>query len=176
MWTTPTGVVPGVNLARMALLAHNEWLENILADTSNRPHAAKVILSRPTSLKDACWDAAGTKYEELPTLDPAAQCNQLFPVHENVRLAAGGPIAGDILKCRLKPIDLKDYNVSFGNGEQARLRSIFPHGVCDWSKPGVNQRKLKDTWLGYPTPGKAVSLEDGSDRDDHHRGGPGHNH
>ena len=58
MWTTPSGL-PGVNLARMALLAHNEWLENILADTSNRPYAAKVIRNKPATLKDACWDAAG---------------------------------------------------------------------------------------------------------------------
>ena len=49
----------------------------------------------------------------------------------------------------------------------SRLKSIFPDGVCDWSRPGVNQRKLKDTWLGYPTPGNAVGLAEDSDRDDH---------
>lgn len=169
MWTTPTGVVPGVSLARMALLAHNEWLENILADTSDRPYAAKVLSNKPATLKDACWDAAGTKYEERPTLNPSARCNQLFPVHENVRVAAGGPLAGDILKCRLKPVNAAHYNVAFTFAELERLKEIFPQGVCDWSRPGVNQKELKDTWLAYPSPGKAVRLEDGSDRDDHDR-------
>jgi hypothetical protein len=167
MWTTPTGVVPGVNLPRMALLAHNEWLENILADDSHRSYAAKVIHNKPATLKDACWDATGAKYEELPTLDLSAICNQLFPVHENVRIAAGGPIAGDILKCRLKPIRFDEYAVAFTDAEKARLRAIFPRGVCDWSRPGVNQRPLLDTWLAYPRAGKAVRLESSSDRDGH---------
>ena len=167
MWTTPTGAVPGVNLARMALLAHNEWLENILADTSDRPHPAKVISNKPATLKDACWDAAGTKYEELPTLDPSAQCNQLFPVHSNVRVAAGGPLAGDILKCRLKPVEAADYDLAFTSAELARLEAIFPDGVCDWSRPGAGQMKLKDSWLAFPKAGKAVRLGDGDDDDGH---------
>jgi hypothetical protein len=166
MWTTPTGTVPGVNLASMALLAHNQWLENILADTSDRPYAAKVIRNKPAALKDACWDSAGTKYEELPTLDPAARCNQLFPVHENVRIAAGGPIAGDILKCSLKPVSAADYSVTFSPAELARLRAIFPQGACDWSRPGVGHRELKDTWLAFPSAGKSVRLGEANDAQD----------
>lgn len=164
MWTTPAGGAPGANLAQMALLAHNEWLENILADHSNRPYSLKVIRNKPESLKDACWDATGAKFEERPTLDPSAACNQLFPVHENVRIAAGGPVAGDILKCRLKPVRGSDYSVTFSDAEMARLRSIFPHGVCDWSRPGVGQRELKDAWLAFPRAGRAVSLEREGDR------------
>ena len=99
-----------------------------------------MIRNKPATLKDACWDAAGTKHEEPPTLDPGAKCNQLFPVHENVRIAAGGPLAGDILKCRLKPIDFGEYQVTFTDSEKARLRRSSRDGVCDWSRPGVNQR------------------------------------
>jgi hypothetical protein len=33
-----------------------------------------------------------------------------------------------------------------------RLNSIFPQGVCDWSKPGVNQSPLDDSWLHYVPP------------------------
>src|SRR5262245_6816498 len=160
MWTTPVGTVPGVNLAQMALLAHNEWLENLVADNSDRPYAEKVIRNKPPTLKDACWDANGNKFEEAPTLDPAAKCNQLFPVHSNVRIAAGGPLSGDILKCRLKPVRAADYDVTFTDAELVRLKSIFPDGVCDWSKPGVGQKKLKDTWLTFPAPGKAKRTGD----------------
>jgi hypothetical protein len=166
MWTTPTGVVPGVNLAQMALLAHNEWLENIQADTSNRSYASKVIRNKPAAVKDACWDATGAKFEERPTLDPNARCNQLFPVHANPRIAAGGPFAGDVMKCQLKRIDWNDYAVSFNSAERARLRSIFPDGVCDWSKKSVGWRDQKDTWLTYPRPGQSETLNE----DDHRHG------
>ena len=158
MWTTPTGTTPGVNLARMALLAHDEWMENILADGSNVPYLEKVIRNKPATLKDACWDASGSRFDEAPTLDPAAKCNQLFPVHSNVRVEAGGPLAGDILKCRLKPVKAADYGVTFTAEELARLKAIFPEGVCDWSKPGVGQKKLKDTWLSFPEAGKAERM------------------
>jgi hypothetical protein len=157
-WTVPVGEVPGVNLARMALLAHNQWLENILADTSSRSYAEKVIANKPADAKDACWDAAGTKTEEAPTLDPSAACNQLFPVHENTRLAAGGPISAHILKCQLKPVDAADYAVPFTPQELDRLRAIFPEGVCDWSKSGVGERQLEGTRFRFTSPGVGVSM------------------
>jgi hypothetical protein len=141
------GIAP--NLARMALIAHNEWLENILADTSNDPYAVKVIRNKPASLKDACWDAGGVKHEEPFTLDGPSVCNALFPIYGTVRIAAGGPLAGDVLKCRLRPMRFEDYAVSFTPDEKARLRAIFPQGVCDYSRPGVKQRPLDGTWLDF---------------------------
>jgi hypothetical protein len=98
-------------------------------------------------------------------------CNSLYPVHADPRIAAGGPVAGDILKCRLKPVDFGDYNVAFSDDERVRLKAIFPKGVCDWSKPGINQRPLLDTWLAYPRPGHAVRLDD---RSEGHKGRHGH--
>jgi hypothetical protein len=81
---------------------------------------------------------------------------------------AAGPRSGDILKCRLKPVKASDYNVAFTAAELARLKAIFPQGVCDWSKPGVEQKELKDSWLAYPSPGRSVPLE--PDENDHDRG------
>jgi hypothetical protein len=54
---------------------------------------------------------------------------------------AGAPIALDTIKCRLKPVEMSDYNVAFSVEQRARLESIFPKGVCDWSKRGVQQVK-----------------------------------
>jgi hypothetical protein len=65
----------------------------------------------------------------------------------------------------LKPVAAADYTVSFSPDEFARLNAIFPNGVCDWSRPGVNQKELKDSWLVYPEPGRAVRL----DQEDGHR-------
>ncbi len=124
------------------------WLERILADHSNLPYATKVVLNKPDYLKDACW-YNGVKHEEPLTLDPSATCNQLMPVYGTVRLAAGGSLGGTALKCQLKPVTVTDYAVSFTPAELARLNTIFPQGVCDWSKPGVVEQFPADTWLRF---------------------------
>jgi hypothetical protein len=89
------------------------------------------------------------KHEETFTLDPASVCNTLFPVYRTVRIAAGGPIGGDILKCSLKSIDVKRYAVTFTSAQEKRLKAIFPKGVCDYTKPGVKQLPLDGTWLDF---------------------------
>ena len=48
-------------------------------------------------------------------------------------------MAADKLKCELKAVTASDYKVTLTTAELARLNAIFPQGVCDWSKPGVNQ-------------------------------------
>src|SRR5436190_10376368 len=137
------------NLARLALIAHNEWLENIAADTSDDAYALKVIRNKPASVKDACWEGNGTKHEESFTLTGPSVCNTLFPIYSTVRIEAGGPLAGDILKCKLMPVKLQDYAVAFTPQQAARLFAIFPQGVCDSEKDGVQQHKLDGTWLDY---------------------------
>jgi len=59
-------------------------------------------------------------------------------VYANPRFQAGGPLSADVLKCQLKPVDAHDYKVPLSHDEKARLDAIFPEGVCDYSKPGVN--------------------------------------
>jgi hypothetical protein len=63
--------------------------------------------------------------------------------------SGGAPVIGDILKCQLRPIALSDYAVSFTPTQVLRLASIFPSGVCDYSKPGLKQRTIQGTWLDY---------------------------
>ena len=109
-------------------------------------------------MKDACW-FNGMKIEEPYTLDPASQCNQLMPVYGTPRLAAGGSSGGDILKCQLKPVTVTDYTVSFTPAELVRLNTIFPQGVCDWTKPGVSQQPMTDSWLRFmPEAGTWVEM------------------
>ncbi len=73
-----------------------------------------------------------------------------MPVHADPILQAGGPTTGDILKCQLKLIDFSDYPVAFTDGQKkTRLKRIFPEGVCDYSKPGVEQVPLKGTYQSY---------------------------
>ena len=77
------------------------------------------------------------------------ECNKLYPTFPPPRMIAGGPVTNNILKCQLKPVDVKDYSVEFTNDEKDRLKAIFSDGVCDWKKPGVEQQKPLGTWLRY---------------------------
>ena len=86
------------------------------------------------------------------TSQPTTRCSELFPVYSNPRHEAGGPLAANVLKCQLKPVDAKDYRTAFSAAETARLKALFPQGVCDWSKPGVNQQPVVP-WASWgPSP------------------------
>jgi hypothetical protein len=161
-WLTPRLGATGVNIAQLALRAHNQWLESIRADTSRDAYAAKVIRNKPAWAKDACWETDGTKHEETFTRSGPSVCNSLFPIYSTVRIEAGAAVAGDALKCQLKRIDPRDYSVSFTAAQSARLQAIFAGGVCDWSKPGVGQRPLKGVWLDY----SGAGAEDRDDEDE----------
>ena len=127
----------------------DRWLDAIAADTSDRPRAEKVVRARPADLVDACWTAEGKKIVEPAVYGKDGQCNQLYPPHSAPRLEAGAQLADDIWKCQLKRIDFKDYRVTFSETEMARLRQVFPGGVCDWSKPSVAAAAFKGTWQRY---------------------------
>jgi hypothetical protein len=57
-------------------------------------------------------------------------------------------MSNDVLKCRLTPLNPRHYTVTFTAEQWSRLRATFPHGVCDYSKPGV-ERVPSIPWLTY---------------------------
>ena len=60
------------------------------------------------------------------------------------------PLADDVLQCALKPLDSRDYfPVVFTASQWRRLQAVFPRGVCDYLRPGVEQQPLSGTWLRY---------------------------
>ena len=142
------------NLALM-----DQWLANIQADTSSLATLDKIVRARPADLQNDCIAPNGERIVDEPSFDmdnlfdnTAGACNTLYPPHAGMRLVAGGPLSNDVLKCELKPIDDADYSVAFSDEERRRLETIFPTGVCDWSRPGVHQQ-LNKTWLSYgPAP------------------------
>jgi hypothetical protein len=73
----------------------------------------------------------------------------MYPTFAGPRAVAGGPASNNILKCQLQAIAFSDYKVAFSDAEKARLAAIFPTGVCDYSKPGVEQRAPRGTWLSH---------------------------
>jgi hypothetical protein len=136
-----------------ALRAIDQWLDNIDSDVSKRTAAEKVRSNKPAEATDTCWTATNQKIVEPATYNGPGQCNQLYPSYGDPRIAAGAPIANDALKCRLKPLDLSDYSQRLSASQVQRLIAVFSNGVCDYSKPGIEQQPIASTWLAYPTSG-----------------------
>lgn len=65
-------------------------------------------------------------------------------------------IASDIFKCQLMPIDWSAYGkVEFTSAQKQQLRAAFSDGVCDWTRPGVEQQAPAGAWMTYAdTPGR----------------------
>ena len=144
----------------MALLAHNEWLENIAGGRSHRSYAEKVIRNKPATAQGRVLGRRGAKYEEPHHARSAsAVCNTLFPVHAT-------RASSRVLRRRRHPQVSAEAGSGYASTSGVHHRrdrapeGDLPRGVCDWSQPGVNQRPLLDTWLAYPRPGNAVSLEE----------------
>jgi hypothetical protein len=138
----------GLHVNALAVTKMDEWLTNLAKDTSSAPVLEKITRAKPADLTDACYDANRVRIGE-PQNFSGGECNKLYPTFPPPRMIAGGPITNNVLKCQLKPIDPADYAVRFSEAERQRLRAIFPGGVCDWKKPGVEQQKQLGTWLRY---------------------------
>ncbi|HVQ16174.1 MAG TPA: DUF6351 family protein, partial [Vicinamibacterales bacterium] len=136
---------------RQALGQMDQWLTKIADDTSGSSKLAKLRRAKPADLVDACWtrDEHPQKIVErqMPT---SGKCNELYPANSFPRGVAGSALAADIIKCQLKPVSPSDYKVTFTADEMSRLKQIFTGGVCDWSKPGVDQQPMTGTWQALP--------------------------
>ena len=67
------------------------------------------------------------------------------------RTVAGDSITTDANKCQLQPLNRTAYApTQFTDAEWSELQSIFSKGVCNYRKPGVDQRPTIP-WLTYQT-------------------------
>ena len=115
--------------------------------------AEKVARNKPSDAVDACYTLS------LQKITDAAQCAQMFPYFKDPRLVAGAPAIDDVFKCALKPVDPADYNPALNAAQLATVRSVFPTGVCDFTKPGIGKVPLANTWLSYPVPGTFFHMQ-----------------
>jgi hypothetical protein len=135
-------------VAAHALDVMTAWLDAIAADPAPLS-TDKVVAHKPADAIDAYWTAEGEKVAETASWDGRGGFNATYPVHAEPRLVAGAPLANDIIKCALKPIDYDDYAVAFTPEQRARMAEIFPGGVCDFSRPGVGQQPMAGTYQRY---------------------------
>jgi hypothetical protein len=131
-----------------ALTKMDEWLTTLQKDTSSDSVLARILRAKPADLVDSCWTPAGERIIEPQTFS-GGKCNEMYPTFPGPRAVAGGPASNNVLKCQLKAVAFSDYNVPFSEAEKARLAAIFPKGVCDYGKPGVEQQAPRGTWLSH---------------------------
>jgi hypothetical protein len=143
VWFTDT--TPGVPKASQtleALAVMDRWLTNMRLAPGKG-----IVGNKPPAAVDACFDLQGQKLYAggdawSGILDDGAPgaCTQAFPLYGTSRTVAGAPIEGGIYSCALKTVDQAVADGSYapwapGADDVAKLKQIFPQGVCDYSRP-----------------------------------------
>ena len=138
----------------------DKWMIAYTSDTKPGTQREKVLRNKPAEATEGCYDKSAPpnfiRENLVFTSKPVSKCSELFPVYSNPRHEAGGPLAANVFKCQLKPIDAKDYKVPMTADDMAKLKQIFAGGVCDFSKPGVSQTPVV-TWASFgPNPNNLI--------------------
>jgi len=142
IYTTTSSVGGSSQTQALPFDTVNQWLANVEADTSANTLEQKILNNRPALAVDRCVDANGTAR-------PDSDCDTAFVVRTNTRVAAGEVATSDVMKCQLKPMIRADYpGVTFTDAQWAALSTVFPGGVCDYSKPGIGQVQ-PTPWLTF---------------------------
>ncbi|GAB1511584.1 DUF6351 family protein [Actinophytocola sp. KF-1] len=136
-------------LVRHAITQMDRWLTALERDTSHAPRIDKIVRAKPASLREGCnTRTAAPEFVAQPLdRDPASTCERLYPSGSFPREVAGADVAADVIKCRLTAPDRADYDLT--DAQWARLLAVFPSGVCDYTRPGVEQQDLAGTWLRF---------------------------
>jgi hypothetical protein len=134
----------GLTLA--AFLAMDKWLAALKADTGSTTLQQKIVADKPSDAFDFCYLSNDSRFQRKVTDQVQCDLDPGLRPHSSPRQVAGGPVIEDILKCQLKPFNPDDYprvQVDPDTTLIERLKNAFPDGVCDWSKPGVNQQSAQ---------------------------------
>ncbi len=136
IWEGPVALFADAQCVKNSFIAMDRWLAAVKADTSDKTLAQKIIDDKPSDLTDRCYDGAGDKLTD----DLCGEA--VVTTFRTPRMVAGDALTTDTNKCQLKPLNRSDnYGpIPFMDSEWARLEAVFPDGVCDFSKPGVDQQ------------------------------------
>ena len=86
-----------------------------------------------------------------------SRCNAMYPASSFPRFEAGEPLPSRAMQCQFRPVTAVDYagyasrNSTWTGATRdvdlAALRAVFPGGVCDYTKPGLQEQPLAGTWV-----------------------------
>ncbi|HKO29247.1 MAG TPA: DUF6351 family protein [Solirubrobacteraceae bacterium] len=156
IWFGETPLIGDPNYAAAGLVAMDGWLSAVEADHRNLSLEQKVADDRPATVHDQCSDIPDVDQVVVPGVGEVCQSPLLQTRFATPRMVAGESINTDQEKCQLKPLRASDYYpVTFSATEWATLQQIFPHGVCNFAKPGVDQAPTIP-WQTYQSPSGSV--------------------
>jgi hypothetical protein len=163
MWRYGTGLVapPASNLTLQSFLLIDQWIAAIKADTSDTSIDRKVWRHQPADAFDFCYLTSDTAFAHKITDPAVCDGDRFLKPHASPRQVAGGPVAENVLKCQLRPLDRHDYVSTATPGgltddQLARLRGVFPRGVCDFTRRGVGQDDARSPLDFSAGPGGAM--------------------
>ena len=150
MWRYGTGLLPATLAQATAVtlqsfLTMDTWLSNLVSSApkatlnAERTHA-QVLAAKPSTAFDLCYLTGDVTFSTPVTDMALCDADARLVKHAPPRQVAGGPLAENILKCQLRPLNRADYDGRLSDGQWARLQAVFPGGVCDWAQPGVGQQ------------------------------------
>ncbi len=139
----------------------DRWILAVQADSSGDDPHDVVVANKPADLVDACWTpgrfASPADLEKKKIVEEirpdSGRCHELYPTHTSPRIVAGGPLASDVITCRLTDPRRADYP-GITRAQWRRLTSVFPKGVCDYGRRGVGERSMAGTWAFFSAPGE----------------------
>jgi hypothetical protein len=146
IWFTDARPSRQVDATPEALQVIDEWIANIRANPD-----LGVAGNKPELATDRCFRTDGTEiargahvWDGILDSGPKGACAQEFPLHSTSRIVAGGPLRGGVYKCALRSVDDAIANHLYGSWtpsatEVARLKQIFPTGVCDYGLPDAGR-------------------------------------
>jgi hypothetical protein len=146
IWEGPVLILGDSQCEVNSFLAMDRWLRAVEKDKKKGTLPQKVARDKPTDITDRCYDGNGGKVSD--GLCPDA----VVPIYATPRIVAGDAITTDNNKCQLKPLNrADDYGaIPLTDDQWAQLEQVFPNGVCDFSKPGVDQQGTIP-WQTYQT-------------------------
>ncbi|MGH2978939.1 MAG: DUF6351 family protein [Solirubrobacterales bacterium] len=119
----------------------DEWMANIRENPDDG-----VAGNKPELATDRCFTTAGAEiargsdvWDGILDSGPQGACAQEFPLHSTSRIVSGGPLRGGVYKCGLQSVEDAIAGGVYGSwtpspAEVARLKEIFPTGVCDYGQ------------------------------------------
>lgn len=148
IWEGPVLIMGDNACAVNSFRAMDRWLTAVEKDTTNTPLPQKLAANKPADLSDACFDGLGNKLSDglcPKTQGPTSSLGLslgIVPVYGTPRMVAGDSIASTTNKCQLKPLNRGDnYGlIPLTDSQWEQMQTLFPDGVCDFSKPGVGQQ------------------------------------
>ncbi|HEY3189932.1 MAG TPA: DUF6351 family protein [Solirubrobacteraceae bacterium] len=141
IWFGETPLIGDPSWTTDGLVAMDRWLDAVDKDTSSRSLPEKIAADRPADVHDRCSNADGVEQVVVPGVGRVCELDAAQTKFATPAMVAGEGIETDTNRCRLKPLRRADsYPISFTDEQWAQLEKAFPTGVCDWSKPGVDQQ------------------------------------